>query len=390
MSFVSTIDSLIRQQGIEHFGWARLERPLSMDIYRQWLKAGHHAGMEYLAHHAGMKENPQELAPRARSALVIAKSYAKHPYPKTPFPKTLRTALYAQGEDYHFHFKRELDSVAKSLRALFPEEEFLCFTDSAPILERDLAYRAGVGWFGKNTCLIHPDHGSLFFIGQILTSLKCETTAAPINDHCGTCDRCIRACPTGALESPRQLNANKCISFWTIEAREAGPEALRVKTGDWFFGCDICQTVCPWNEKVFGRAEMQQLVGEKSSEPAELREDLRWILRSSHNEIARTCKSSPLSRARPLGLKRNALVVIGNKRIHDLRPEVECALTEPRLKELARSRGVSANKLMEELATVALAQQDAQTRFALRASRGDVARGLAVLDKLDAAFGSAG
>ncbi len=336
MSFVSIIEGLMRELGIEQFGWARLEKPLSMDIYRQWLAAGHHAGMEYLRDHADMKENPQELAPRARSALVIAKSYAQHPYPKVQFPKSLRTALYAQGEDYHFHFKRELEAVAERLKALFPEEEFLCFTDSAPILERDLAYRAGVGWFGKNTCLIHPEHGSLFFIGQILTSIKSESTPEPMVDHCGTCDRCIRACPTGAIEEPRKLNANKCISFWTIEAREAAPPELRVKTGDWFFGCDICQTVCPWNEKVFGRSEMQQLVREKVSDPNELVEDLRWILRASHNEISRKCKPSPLSRARPLGLKRNALVVIGNKRLHDLRPEVEQASAEPRLMELAQ------------------------------------------------------
>ncbi len=336
MSFVSTIDNIIKQHGIEHFGWAVLDKPLSMDVYRQWLEAGHHAGMEYLRDHAQMKENPQELAPRALSALVIAKSYAKHPYPTVNFPKALRTSLYAQGEDYHFHFKRELEAVAADLRALFPNEEFLCFTDSAPILERDLAYRAGVGWFGKNTCLIHPDHGSLFFIGQILTSMKFEANPTPVTDHCGTCSRCIDACPTGAIEAPRQLNANKCISFWTIEAREAAPLELRVKMGDWFFGCDICQTVCPWNEKVFGRTQMQELVPEKKAEATELVEDLRWVLRSSHNEISRTCKPSPLSRARPLGLKRNALVVIGNKRLHTLRPEVEKALNEPRLMELAQ------------------------------------------------------
>lgn len=332
MSFVSDVDAILKQRGFDHSGWTPLERPLSMDIYRQWLAAGHHASMEYLRDHVELKETPQQLAPRARNALVITRSYAKHPYPKNPFPRALKTALYALGEDYHNHFRRELEGVAAILRDRFPQEEFLCFTDSAPILERDLAYRAGLGWFGKNTCLIHPEHGSLFFIGQILTSLVIDPPrAAPVPDHCGTCDRCIRACPTGALEEPRRLNANKCISFWTIEAREAAPIEVRVKTGDWFFGCDICQTVCPWNEKVFGRETLRE---PGSTPDATLTEDLRWLLTASHNEIARQVEKSPLSRARPLGLKRNALVVIGNRRLRDLRPWVEPLAQDPRLKSL--------------------------------------------------------
>lgn len=330
MDFVSPIDRHLQGLGFDHFGWAALEKPLSMDIYRSWLEAGFHAGMEYLRDHADMKENPQALAPRARSALVIARSYAEHPYPKTGFPSSLRTALYAHGEDYHLHFKRELESVAEWLRREHPAEEFLCFTDSAPILERDLAYRAGLGWFGKNTCLIHPKQGSLFFIGQILTSMAAPAAAEPVPDHCGTCDRCIRACPTAALEG-RRLDANKCISFWTIEAKGAAPESLRVKMQDWFFGCDICQTVCPWNEKVFGKERF-------APAPAtieDMAEDLRWILRASHNEISRRLRQSPLSRARPLGLKRNALMVIANKRLVQLKAEVEKLVHEPRLMELA-------------------------------------------------------
>lgn len=325
----------MQRHRVKHFGISALERPLSMDFYREWLEDGHHAGMEYLASHAPLKENPQAFAPRAKSAIVIAKSYADHPYPKLEFPKTLRTSLYSRGEDYHFHFRQELEVLAEELRVEFPSAEFLCFTDSAPILERDLAYRAGVGWFGKNTCLIHPEHGSLFFIGQILTSLDLETKPNPIPDHCGTCDRCIRACPTGAIEEPRKLNSNKCLSYWTIEARESAPPELRTKTGSWFFGCDICQTVCPWNEKVFGREEMRKQA-EPEADAKDLHEDLRWVLLSSNKEIERKTHRSPLSRARPIGLKRNALVVIGNLKIQELRPEVERALNEPRLNALAQ------------------------------------------------------
>lgn len=305
-----------------------------MDIYRSWIQSGHHAGMEYLREHESLKENPQGFAPKARSALVVAKSYAHHPYPKLEFPQALRTALYSRGEDYHYHLRQELEQIAQELRVQHRGEEFLCFTDSAPILERDLAYRAGLGWFGKNTCLIDPQHGSLFFIGQILTSLKLKSIAQVVPDHCGTCDRCIRACPTGAL-TPRSLDANKCLSYWTIEAKTIAPQEIREKTGNWFFGCDICQTVCPWNEKVFGREVMRAETDNRTEQRTDLTEDLQWILTASHKEIERKTARSPLSRARPIGLKRNALIVIANQRLSHLKAEVQRALNEPRLKDLA-------------------------------------------------------
>lgn len=337
MSFVSTLDQRLKSKAFSHYGWAALERPLSMDIYRDWLSKGQHADMEYLKAHAEIKEHPQTHFKRAQAAIVVAKSYAPHPYGESPL-KGVRTALYSQGDDYHDHFKAELESLAETLRSDFAGEEFLCFTDSAPILERDLAYRAGLGWIGKNTCVIHPKHGSLFFIGQILTSLPLDDgeQKTPLPDACGTCDRCIRACPTGALEAPRWLNANKCIAYWTIEAREDAPEDLRVKTGDWLFGCDICQTVCPWNEKHHGKDWLRGLAEARGPNSEALFEDLRWILNSSGKQIEKRLARSPLLRARAAGLKRNALVVIGNKRISELRPEALKALENPRLKKVAQ------------------------------------------------------
>lgn len=328
------LDTLMQRHGFQHYGVATLTRPLSMEIYHQWLESGHHAGMEYLRNHERLKANPQEFAPKARSAIVVSRSYAEHPYPRPSFPKALRTALYSRGEDYHIHLRHELEQVAQDLRAQYPNEEFLCFTDSAPILERDLAYRAGLGWFGKNTCLIDTQHGSLFFIGQILTSLDLKPVAQVAPDHCGSCDRCIRSCPTGAL-TPRRLDANKCISYWTIEAKSAAPESLRQQMGDWFFGCDICQTVCPWNEKVFGRELMHKEAQGQAREKSHLIEDLQWLLTASHKEIERQTARSPLSRARPIGLKRNALLLIANQRLVQLKPEVQRALNDPRLKNLA-------------------------------------------------------
>lgn len=330
MDFVSQLEMHVRAHGWSHFGFSDLERPLSMDIYRAWIAEGLHGSMHYLADHADIKENPRQLSPRARAAIVIAQPYQPHPYGSNPV-SGLRTALYAQGEDYHLHFRDALQKLASDLKANFPEEEFLCFTDSAPILERDLAYRAGLGWVGKNTCLIDPQRGSLFFIGQIFTSLKLNR-GLPVKDFCGTCDRCIRACPTQAIEEPRKLNANKCIAYWTIEATQDAPESLKKHFGNWFFGCDICQTVCPWNEKAHGKDLLRSLT-ENQNRPSI--EDLRWILKSSNKVLTKSLLKSPLLRARPRGLKRSALRLIGTYQLFELRREVEAYKDDPYLSEIA-------------------------------------------------------
>ncbi len=335
VDFVATVQQQLKAAGFDHFGLTALEKPISMDFYRTWIEAGHHGSMDYLAEHLEMKADPKKLAPRALSAIAIAKPYYPHPYPSAQQNKasSLRTALYAQGDDYHFKFKNELEKIAGVLRVKYPDEEFLCFTDSGPILERDLAYRAGLGWVGKNTCLIHPEKGSLFFIGQILTSLPAQNAVEPIKDFCGSCDRCIRACPTGAIIEPRKLDATKCIAYWTIEAPGPAPEALKPKIGDWFFGCDICQTVCPWNEKAYGRDLLRSLSAEQ---PAPAVEDLRWVLSSSNKTLQKAFFRTPVYRARPRGLKRNALQIVGNLKMSELKGEVERHLDDPHLSAIAR------------------------------------------------------
>jgi len=330
MDFVAKLRSRLEKSPFSHFGWAPLETPLSMEFYRAWIARGDHATMDYLATSADVKAEPRRHYPRARTAIVVAKAYHPNPYGPAPF-QGLRIARYARGRDYHTAFKAELESLAVELRREHETEEFLCCTDTAPLLERDLARRAGLGFFGKNTCLIHPQKGSLFWIGQILCSLDLGAAPLPtIADACGTCDRCIRACPTGAIEEPRRLNASKCISYWTVEARETAPPDLRAKFGDWFFGCDICQTVCPWNQKHYREALLDP-------EPARstLESDLRWLLTSSHHQIKKRLQTTPLMRARPAGLKRNALVVVGNLRLRNLLPEVEALLGVGALKEVA-------------------------------------------------------
>lgn len=334
--------------------WVRLKGAETLDAYAEWLAKGHHGEMDYLARHLALKRDPGLLLPGAASVILVTKSYVPPARPHGVFPG-LRLAAYARGRDYHDEFGDELRAVARVLGEQFPGASFRAGTDSLPVLERDLARQAGLGWVGKNTCLIHPKKGSFFFIGAILSTLEVTTELAPLPDFCGTCTRCLDACPTGALEAPRQLNATKCISYWTIESRGFAPPELAARFGDWFFGCDICQSVCPWNAKPFrGQPVLNAapLLPEGAAAAggmaAELREgaetaaaggmaaELREVLTLSDTELRARLKPTPLSRAKPQGLRRNALVVVANRRLRELRPEVEAYLEHPELGPLAR------------------------------------------------------
>ncbi|MDG0818230.1 tRNA epoxyqueuosine(34) reductase QueG [Bdellovibrio svalbardensis] len=323
--------------GFSHFGFSALSKPLSFEFYQGWLNEGLHGDMKYLEDHAPIKETPQAKWPRAQSALVFAIPYFPHPEGKADFPlKAARVSLYAQGMDYHFWFRERMQKLCTSLQEKFPDEEFLSFTDSSPILERDLAKRAGLGWVGKNTCLIHPKKGSLFFIGEIYTSLKMTTEFEPVPDFCGTCTRCIDICPTGALLEPRKMDARKCISYLTIESRTLPPEELREKIGDWFFGCDLCQTVCPWNQKVFkGQLSIETNLTLNEEQTQSLTEDLRYILSASGKKLEKDFWGTPLARAGSFGLKKNALIVAGNKKLLPLKEEVQKLTHHEKLGPLA-------------------------------------------------------
>lgn len=327
-------------------GFARLDRPLSIDFYDAFLKEGMHGELEYLARHRDQKADPRKWISFAHSAIVLTFHYVTKEN-ITPHAGK-RVALYAtyteNQEDYHHEIRRRLAPILQELNTQYPEASFRLGLDAEPVLERDLAYRAGLGWIGKNTCLIDRDRGSLFFIAEILTSLELadETRTATIQsrDHCGTCTRCLDICPTGALLEPRKLDPRLCISYWTIESKSVAPRELRSKFGDWFFGCDLCQTVCPWNGKVFGRDEMQaQAQAVLPRDPAArtaLVDELREILTLSNRELERRFTLSPLKRARGSGLKRNALYVVGNLKLHELTNEVSALLGDPKLGTLAK------------------------------------------------------
>lgn len=320
-----------------------LKTPFTLSFYEKWLANNYHGNMAYLQTHLPFKQNPHLLESKLKSVISIAQSYfptVQPPNLKTP----ARVALYAHNEDYHFWLKQKLNEIITSLKVDFPDEIFLPYVDSGPILERDMGFQNGLGWFGKNTCLIHPEHGSLFFIAEILTTLNLNSessTTAPLPDFCGTCTRCIDICPTGALIAPRTLKADQCISYLTIESKTAPPIELRKKIGDWFFGCDLCQTICPWNDKFFRKKKIEK--SDQTSTlsllqiPPQNRNDLidyfRFLLNSSHNKIQKFHYGSPLLRAGAKGLKRNALIVIANQNLIELKSDVENVTTDE-LKEL--------------------------------------------------------
>lgn len=327
------LKAIFQAHNIQHYGWVPLKSPLSIAAYKDWLKQGFHGDMDYLERHLPIKEKPELLLPEARSVLVVGYDYLPHPLPHDKL-KSLNIAQYARGEDYHFWLKDKLERLIVDLNKVYSDEFFLATTDSGPVLERDWAYQSGLGWFGKNTCIIHKKRGSFFLLGEVLSTILITQEIIPHPDLCGQCNRCIEACPTKAIVADRKIDARKCISYLTIESKKLPPANLREGIGDHFFGCDICQTVCPWNIKVFG--DKARSLPEQSHSRAELIHDLDYILSSSAKTLEKELRHTPLSRARGFGLKRNALVVIGNLQVSELKIKVLQFKDDPRLGELAR------------------------------------------------------
>lgn len=212
-----------------------------------WLSQGFHGEMGYMARNVEKRLDPGKLLPGARSVIVLLMNYL--PEETLPEKNNYKIARYAYGKDYHLVIREKLNLLTAELKAFAGEFQSRAFTDSAPVLERSWAEKAGLGWIGKNTCLIHPKIGSFVFIGEIITDLELEYEKQQVNNLCGGCTRCIDACPTGAILAARLLDAKKCISYHTIESKGELPEEDKDKFHDWIFGCDICQEVCPWNRK---------------------------------------------------------------------------------------------------------------------------------------------
>ncbi len=340
----SEIQSLFQQNlKLDQVSHIPLKQPMTIEFYQKWLANDYHGTMKYLLDHLELKRSPQNINSQFRSVITVTQSY----FPtieKTDVALPARVAMYAQNKDYHFWLKDKLIKGISALQNQYPGDIFVPYVDSGPILEKDYAYQAGHGWFGKNSCLIHPKKGSLFFVAEILSSLDANTPALTLlPDMCGTCTRCMDICPTQAIVKPKVIKADQCISYLTIESKTVPPLELRSKINDWFFGCDLCQTICPWNEKVFRTEKIptthltstSDFLDLSESEKQDLIEFYRMILTSSNKQLQKLFQGTALDRAHGFGLKRNALVVIANRKITDLIPEVSVLLKDPKLEELA-------------------------------------------------------
>jgi epoxyqueuosine reductase len=317
---LDNLKELFEKNGFDHYGWAHLEKPMSMAYYKSWVDQNYHADMAYLKRHIELKETPQLLVQKAKTAFVFGKNYFERQDEDFPLKK-LKVASYAKQEDYHVWFQRELDDLCKILKEKYPDHEFVAFTDSKPVLERDLAYRAGLGWVGKNTCLINKKKGSLFFIGEIYSSLEITAKIDVHPDRCGTCTKCIDICPTNALVESKLLDANKCISYWTIESKKNPPLELRGKFDGWYYGCDLCQTVCPWNNKIY-KEEFKQNTLDLSTDRESLIAEIQSILNLDSQNLKTFFKDTPMNRAKPWAHKRNAILVAVHYDLKELKQNI--------------------------------------------------------------------
>ena len=222
-------------------------------VLTDWLAKGYHAEMGYMANHFEKRLDPRKLVPGAKSVVVVAQNY--YPANAMPSESYYKVARYAYGKDYHSVVKKKLYNLAKFLTQTAGEHTFRVFCDSAPVMERSWAKVAGLGNYGKNTCLILPRKGSFFFLGELITSLELEPDIPFGKDLCGSCTKCMDACPTRAIIAPGVLDSNKCISYLTIEHKGEIPKAYKDKCERWIFGCDICQEACPHNKQAKSHTE---------------------------------------------------------------------------------------------------------------------------------------
>lgn len=263
-----------------------------------WLAAGYHGTMEWMRRSRDVRLDVQQKLPGTRSVVVLARNY----YAERPDhePGDGRVSRYAWGRDYHRALRKPLNALADTISTLAPNAQTYCSIDSGPVLEKAWATRAGIGWLGKNTLVLRRDLGSWFFLATILTTVELEADT-PVPDQCGGCTLCLDACPTRALVAPRVLDSNKCISYQTIENRGDVPDTIARNHGDWVFGCDICQDVCPWN-----RSSEETDLKDFHPRPGHANPDLDNLVEMDDAEFLEAFAGTPVMRAKRPGMQRNA------------------------------------------------------------------------------------
>ena len=311
VSASASLESRIKAQafglGFDLVGICALGPAETADAFDAWLAHGYAGTMAYLPRGRDKRRDSRRPVPGALSAIVVAMNYGGRE-PAGP------VARYARGDDYHDVLLERLTSLHRWLDVeVGGPVGGKAYVDTGPVLERDLARRAGLGWFGKNTNLINPSLGSFFFLGALLVEVALAPDPVFESDHCGSCTRCLDACPTDALVAPRVLDATRCISYLTIELKAEIPVELREPIGELLYGCDICQEVCPWNEK-FSLPLREDAFRPRSIIAGQGAATLARELLSMRDEDFRIAfKGSPMKRAKLRGLKRNAAIVLGNR-----------------------------------------------------------------------------
>ncbi len=299
------IKKIALELGFCEIGFAAIE-PISKDYqnFLNWLESGYQADMKWMEKNPLKRKDPNQILENVKTIITLAYNYNTAINHQS---ETGKISRYAWGDDYHDILLPKVKQIAQYIKSLSPDIQTRSYVDTGPVLEKIWAARSGIGWQGKNSLILTKKYGSYIFLGVIITTLILEPDN-PIKDYCGTCTRCIEACPTGAIVKPKVVDSNKCISYWTIEAKpdKIIPAEISQKLSGWIFGCDICQEVCPWNSK------LKFVQNNQSFKPryGETNLDINKILNMDYDEFLTRFKKSPIKRAKFEGLKKNAKSLI--------------------------------------------------------------------------------
>jgi epoxyqueuosine reductase len=325
--------SFAKEVGFDSCRVAACDAPAHANDFREWLRDGAHGEMKYMQRGEEKRCDPEKILPGVQSIVALALNYfqedAAHPATQgsgaesraAAIGRTGRIARYAWGDDYHDVIGAKLNRIDEFLRTFGGQQK--CYVDTGPVLERDHAAQAGIGWHGKSTMLIDERLGTWFFLAEVLTTLELRPDD-PVPDRCGTCDRCITACPTGAITAPHRLDARRCISYLTIELKTAIPVELRPLIGDRIFGCDDCLAACPWNR--FAQESRESAFFARRSTTGM---SLRQYLDLTDAEFRALFRKSPIRRIRRSGFLRNVCVALGNVGDPADLPALERAAADP-------------------------------------------------------------
>jgi len=339
--------------GFEYFGTLKVAASQSIEIYEQWLEKGYAGNMDYLHRHAALKTDVRHLLPEARSIIVLGMNYNTIEGKRnvTHDPACGVISRYALGDDYHQIVHEKLKKFKQIIEGCIDGSvQVRPCVDSAPILEREYAQHAGIGWIGKHSGLIHGKEGSWFFLAEVLIDLDLPEKKMRVPGSCGSCTRCIDICPTQAIVADRTIDSRLCISYLTIELKGAIPVELRSKMGNLIFGCDLCQDICPWNNEAKLSTEPQF-----KARPDFLETDLKKWMGLSQKEFSKLFKKSPVKRAKRRGLLRNIAVALGNWGKAEAIPALQKALHDEEVLirrhaawALGQIRHTQSQKILEE------------------------------------------